>query len=234
MRARPLWIALTLFALGGAVAGCSGPKPGPKPPEPEPPKVTEPQPPPPPAVIRGPHGVEIAEADGLVFAYLEVEGIPYAEMGDEIARAARLLEEQGIRPEGFSRTVYLDDPRAVDTASYHYRVGFPVPRTALPRKPLRREVIEPRLIARARHQGDYDEAYQLEYYERIPAALKDFGYDVVGPITEIYCYPLVQQDPAKWVTEVWYPVRKRAAEAATPEKTPERTAPAGTSEKGNR
>jgi effector-binding domain-containing protein len=155
-------------------------------------------------------------------------------MGEEIARVARLLEEQGIQPDGFSRTVYLDDPRAVDTPSYRYRVGFPVPRTSLPRKPLQREVIEPRLIARVRHEGDYDEAYQLKYYERIPAALKDFGYDLEGPITEIYCYPVVQQDPAKWVTELWYPVRKRTAEAASPDQTPERAAPPGTSGSGTR
>ncbi|MBN2490557.1 MAG: GyrI-like domain-containing protein [Planctomycetes bacterium] len=212
MRARMIGRVLAAALAGAAAVSCSGPVPSPEPAAPRPPAVAAPAPATP-AVRRGPEGTEILETEALVLAYLEVEGIPYTEMGEGIARVARLLEEQGIPAEGFSRTVYLDDPRAVDTAAYRYRVGFPVARTALPRKPLQREVLEPRLIARARHEGDYDEAYQLRFYERIPAALRAAGYDVVGPITEVYGYPLAQDDPQQWVTEVWYPVRERTAAA---------------------
>ncbi len=205
-------IIVLTAALSVALTACTGSRP--EPPKPDSttpsavksPEKTEPDPP---RIVRGPHDIEIFESSEMVLAYLEIEGIPYAEMGDEIARVARLLEKQDIRPQGFSRTLYLDDPRDVDTSRYHYRVGFPVAGTDLPRKPLRCMTLPARLVARAQHRGDYDEAYQVRFYEEIPAILEGMGYVLSGSICEIYRYPVVEKDPKAWLTELWYPVKKK-------------------------
>lgn len=162
-------------------------------------------------VARGPEGTEIVPAEAWVYAYLECEGIPYAEMGDAIVRSRSLLEQQKIEPAGACRSVYLDDPAEVDAARMRFRVGFPITGDALPQKPLRRAQMEAVLTARILHRGDYDEAFQLRCYERIPAALRKAGYESAGPIIEIYRYPADETDPAKWVTEVRYPVKKKGA-----------------------
>jgi len=211
MKNRLIQTALIVALLWVGLAACSGPPPQPSPdPKPVPEKKQEVKPAPEkPRVVRGPFGIEIFRNTEVVMACLEVEGIPYSEMGDEIGRVARLLEKQGIKPRGFSRTIYLDDPRDVDSSRYHYRVGFPVASTALPRKPLERCVMPSSLTARVLHKGDFDEAFQVRFYEEIPAALKKMGYTQTGPVCEIYRFPVVEEDPTRWITEIWYPVAKK-------------------------
>jgi len=216
------------MAVGGILiwlaAGCAGSPPPStppgappeqKPPEQKPPeqmptaKPAEAPAPVRPATEPGQDVIEICQSREVVLAYLEVEGKPYAHMGDEIDRARRLLAEQGIRPMGFSRTIYLEDPRAIDSQSCRYRVAFPVSRIAAPREPLRRLALPPQLFARALHNGDYDEAFRARYYEQIPRLLESTGYTIQGPIIEIYRYPLVEHNPKNWVTELWYPVQPK-------------------------
>lgn len=219
LKPRTSRIIFLTAALSTVLTACTGSRPEPPRPDSTPPSVVkapEKSESKKPRTVRGPHGIEIFESSDVVLAYLEIEGIPYAEMGDEIARVARLLEKQGIRPQGFSRTLYLDDPRDVDTSRYHYRVGFPVAGTDLPRKPLRCMTLPARLVARAQHRGDYDEAYQVRFYEEIPAHLSRMGYVLAGSICEIYRYPVVEKNPEAWLTEVWYPVEKKPQTPAKP------------------
>jgi len=194
-------------------AGCSGPNPPPKPPPPiattgvkKPEKKSVP---PRKKVERGPYGVEFFDSVQLVLAYLDVEGIPYVRTGDEIERIRRLLREQGIVPIGFPCVIYLDDPRTVDTPSYRYRVASPVPPTAFPRKPLHRGILEAQRFARVVYEGDYDESYQVRHFEEIPRALEKMDYTVHGPILEVYHFSAAERNPENWVTEVWYPVKKK-------------------------
>jgi len=165
-----------------------------------------------PAARSGQDVLEICQSREVVLAYLEVEGKPYAHMGDAIDRARRLLARQGVRAMGFSRTIYLDDPRATDAAGLRYRVAFPISRIARPQEPLRRLALPPQLFARALHKGGYDEAFRARYYEQIPDLLEKAGYSIHGPIIEIYRYPLVERNPENWVTELWYPVKQEEVE----------------------
>jgi len=215
-----LIVVLIGGALLGGGAGCSGSN---APPTPAPPITTagvkkpeKKSAPPRRAIERGPYGVEFFRSVDLVFAYLDVEGIPYVRTGEEIDRVRRLLREQGIVSIGFPCTIYLDAPRAVATTSYHYRVASPVPATALPRKPLRRGTLAAQWFARAVHQGDYDEAYQVRHFAEIPRALEKLDYTIHGPVLEVYRYPTTESNPEKWVTEVWYPVKKKKKGAEGP------------------
>jgi DNA gyrase inhibitor GyrI len=199
-------------------AGCSGPNPPPKPPPPvaatgvkKPERKSVP---PPKEIKRGPYGVEFFNGVQLVLAYQDVEGIPYVRTRDEIVRIRRLLREQGIVPIGFPFAIYLDDPRTVDPTSYRYRVASPVPPTAFPRKPLHRGILEAQRFARVVYEGDYDESYQVRHFEEIPRALEKMDYTVHGPILEVYRYSAAERNPENWVTEVWYPVKKKRKKGA--------------------
>lgn len=67
----------------------------------------------------------------------------------------------------------------------------------------------------ALHRGDYDEAFQLRCYEKIPAALEKAGFTSAGAILEIYRYSPEETDVAKWVTEIRYPITKKGVPAPT-------------------
>ena len=219
-----VWIGIGLW-----LGACSNQAPAPPRPEPRPPRVETPAvkaEPVEPSTVKGPHGIEIFESPEWAFACHEVKGIPYAHMGDEIEAVKKQLEEQGIEPAGFSRTQYLDDPREVDASGYRYRVGFPVASDALIRRPMQRRVIPAQLMARVRHHGRYDEDFQVRFYEEIPQALKKMGYEIHGPILEIYEYPVVEKDPKNWVTELRYPVVKPEPPKAEPTKKPVEPGPA--------
>ena len=181
---------------------------------PEPAKPAEPLKP---RALRGPHGIEIAPIASEVLAVLDVQGIPYTGMTDEIVRARRLLDSQGIETDAWARSIYVDDPSLVDGADYRFRVAIPVARDAYPRPPLRRVVREPAVIARVVHRGDFDDSYQIRCYETVPSRDSEDGFRDHRsgrgsvPLLGVGCGP-----PPEWETEVRYPVARMPKAKAKP------------------
>lgn len=129
--------------------------------------------------------VEISERGPYRYAYLEAEG-PYSKLGTKRGEVDGLLRGQGIEP-GSSIAIIFDDPRSPETDKHRARTGFIIDEHAIPKEPLKTDVLPKRKVVSASIEAHPAFAYGKTY-----SALLEFTkqHDMVLHLPTVELYDL--------------------------------------------
>mgnify|MGYP006278608779 CR=1 FL=1 len=139
----------------------------------------------------------IAIYDTLYFSSIsESMGIIYGEL-------MGFIEARNLTTDGMPFTIYYDyNPEEGYTAA---RAGIPVLEETNGRGRIESIKLGPSNVVKAIHKGAYENLGKT--YEAIDEYIAEFNKQVVGAPWEVYVTdPMAEQDTARWVTHVFYPV----------------------------
>ena len=112
--------------------------------------------------------VEVAERGGYRYAYLDTQGV-YSKLTSKQKEVLFELKQQGINP-GVQVTLMLSDPRITPHDQLQARTGFMISADAMPKAPLKTDIIPVRQVAVA-----HIKAHPLFAYGKTYSALLDFA-----------------------------------------------------------
>ena len=150
-------------------------------------------------------GVEIREIDPMTVLCLERRG-PLSELPSAFADLWAALAAADLQPAGPFTTTYLDAETPFDPSDVSYKVCVAVPPgEADVDLPAYVETWPPCRVAVYIHHGPYADLRMA--YEILVRWVSDNGYIITGPPREIYLTgPHSTDDPARYVTEIHFPV----------------------------
>jgi len=146
---------------------------------------------------------KIKTTEKLKFAYLENRG-PYWAMAPLFGQVAQYGMEKGVT--GKLMGIYYDNPALVPAESLRSEIGISVPEDFEPEPPFKVKELPPQEVVFAVLKGPYDQI--AEEYDRIMAWVQEKGYEIVGPVTEIYLKGGEGVPESEFLTEVQFPIAK--------------------------
>jgi effector-binding domain-containing protein len=157
---------------------------------------------------------------------------PYADFEVTMERLIRYYEEKGIEPQGEIIGVFFDDPMEIEPDKTTYEVRVPVPEGTEAEAPFVVMKTETAQHAMVRFVGPYDKI--RDHIAKLYVWIDDNGYEVDGPIWEIYLeHAGTGVPPAQYDTEIHVPVRPMEMMEVPEEGTPEEGTPEeGAAEEG--
>jgi AraC family transcriptional regulator len=147
--------------------------------------------------------IRMKNTDAMTLVYLDYTG-PYDRMGDVFARVGEYAAKKGLA--GDIVGIYFDDPTQVPAERLKARVGITVPQGTVPDSGFGVEEIPAQEVVYAIMKGPYDEI--AEEYPHIMQWAKEKGYQMTGPLMEVYLEAGPDVPPQQLVTEVRIPIRK--------------------------
>jgi AraC family transcriptional regulator len=147
--------------------------------------------------------IRIKNADVMTLVYLEHTG-PYDRMGDVFARVGEYAAHKRLT--GDIVGLYFDDPTQVPAERLTARVGITVPQGTVPDSGFGVEEIPAQEVVYAILKGPYEEI--AKEYPYMMQWAEEKGYQVSGPLMEIYLEAGPDVPPEQLVTEVRIPVKE--------------------------
>jgi AraC family transcriptional regulator len=147
--------------------------------------------------------IRVKNADAMTLVYLDYTG-PYDRMGDVFTQVGEYAAKKGLT--GDMVGLYFDDPTQVSAERLRARVGIAVPQGTVPDSGFGVEEIPAQEVVYAILKGPYDEV--AKEYPVMMQWAKEKGYQVSGPLTEIYLEAGPDVPPEQLVTEVRIPIKK--------------------------
>lgn len=147
--------------------------------------------------------IKVKTTEKLKFAYLENRG-PYWAMAPLFGQVGKYAVEKGIT--GKLMGIYYDDPALVPAESLRSEIGISVPEDFEPEPPFKVKELPPQKVVFAVLKGPYDQI--VEEYDRIMAWVQEKGYEIVGPVTEIYLKGGEGVAESEFLTEVQFRIAK--------------------------
>jgi AraC family transcriptional regulator len=147
--------------------------------------------------------IRVKNTDAMTLVYLEHIG-PYDRMGDVFARVGDYAAKKGLT--GDIVGIYFDDPTQVPAERLKARVGITVPQGTAPDSGFGVEEIPAQEVVYAIMKGPYDEI--AKEYPHIMEWTQERGYQMSGPLMEIYLEAGPDIPPEQLVTEVRIPIKK--------------------------
>ncbi|TAJ07721.1 MAG: GyrI-like domain-containing protein [Planctomycetota bacterium] len=138
------------------------------------------------------------------YVYVEHRG-DYRSIGDAFSSLLEALDAQQIAPTGPMFGLYYDDPSATPTAELRARACMPVAAGTSARGSLRFDVLPSTTVAYAVAAGAYSEVPRC--YPALLRYLTERGWQLAGPLREIYVNPEVALEGGELLTEVQAPWR---------------------------
>lgn len=146
----------------------------------------------------------IKTTERLKVVYVENVG-PYWEVGPVFGKVAGYAMDKKIQ--GRMLGIFYDDPSVVPAESLRCEIGIEVPEEFVPDSGYIIKEIEPHLVVYAILKGPYEEI--AKRYPEIKNWAEKKGYQVVGPVTEIYLKVGPEIPDTEFVTEVQFPVKEK-------------------------
>jgi AraC family transcriptional regulator len=147
--------------------------------------------------------IRVKNTDAMTLVYLDYTG-PYDRMGDVFARVGEYAATKGLS--GDIVGIYFDDPTQVPAERLRARVGITVPQGTVADSGFGVEEIPAQEVVYAILKGPYDEI--AKEYPHIMQWAKEKGYQVSGPLMEIYLEAGPEVPPEQLVTEVRIPIKE--------------------------
>ncbi|HEX7402209.1 MAG TPA: GyrI-like domain-containing protein [candidate division Zixibacteria bacterium] len=148
-----------------------------------------------------PYEILTKTSEVMTLLYFEHTG-PYDQIGATLNRLAEYAAKKGV--DGNMVGIYLDDPEAVRPESLRSEIGIVVPYGFMPDSGYGIQEIPARKVVYAILKGPYEEI--AKEYPYITEWMKEKGYKMSAPITEIYLEAGPNVPPVQLVTEVQFPV----------------------------
>lgn len=139
-------------------------------------------------------------------AYIECKG-SYLKIPDYIREVEMWALDKDLEMTGLVYGTYYNSPDDVPEDELIYEIGFSVAGEVKDEGKIKVKTIPEHTVVAALHEGPYTEVgpviqYVAEY------AIKN-GYEIVGPITEVYLNDPNELDESELLTEVQFPVMKK-------------------------
>ena len=151
--------------------------------------------------------VKIEDMKPQPAAVVEYE-TPVEEMGQQMgavfAEVMTAVQRAGAQPAGMPFSMYLD-MTPDERGNWHVVSGIPVSRPFEGAGRVKLGELPGGKVAVATHVGPYDRLH--ETYEKLDEWVREHKMKPAGPMWEIYMTdPMAEPDPAKWRTDIYYPV----------------------------
>lgn len=138
-------------------------------------------------------------------AYIPYTG-SYQKIPEHIQEVGQLVMEKELEMTGMVYGTYFNSPEDVPEEQLQYEIGFSVNEDFQQVDKLGFKEIPEHTVIAAMHQGAYTEVGPV-IHAVVDYAVKN-GYDIVGPITEVYLNDPSQVPESELLTEVRIPVIK--------------------------
>jgi len=138
-------------------------------------------------------------------AYIPYTG-SYQKIPEHIQEVGQLVMEKDMEMTGMVYGTYFNSPEDVPEEQLQYEIGFSVNEDFQQIDKLGFKEIPEHTVIAAMHQGAYTEVGPV-IHAVVDYAVKN-GYDIVGPITEVYLNDPSQVPESELLTEVRIPVIK--------------------------
>jgi len=153
---------------------------------------------------KGDEEFKIKTTERLKMVYFENIG-PYWELGPAFGKLGAYAMSKGI--EGKVLGVFYDDPSKMPEESLRCEIGMEVSEDFLPDSGYMVKELKPHLVAYAILKGPYAEIAQR--YPEIKSWAVKKGYQIVGPVTEIYIKAGPGIPESELLTEVQFPIKEK-------------------------
>ncbi len=139
-------------------------------------------------------------------AYAQYKG-SYNKIPDHIQEVAQLVTDDGLKLTGMVYGSYFNSPEEVPEEQLEYEIGFSFDGDLkLQEGKLGFKEIPEHSVLAAIHKGPYTNVGPV-IHAIAQYAVKN-GYDIVGPVTEVYLNSPNEVSPEDLMTEVRFPVIK--------------------------
>ena len=156
-----------------------------------------------PAEEKKPYDIRVKTAEKMTLFCLEHTG-PYDRMGEVFARLGEYAARKGLT--GDVVGIYFDDPTQVPAEQLKALVGMVVPDGTMPDSGFKLQEIPAQEVVYAILKGPYEEI--AKEYPYMMEWAKTKGYQVNGPLMEIYLEAGPDVSPEQLVTEVRIPIKE--------------------------
>ncbi|UTB31490.1 MAG: GyrI-like domain-containing protein [Methanobacterium sp. ERen5] len=139
-------------------------------------------------------------------AYAQYKG-SYSKIPDHLQELGQLVIDDGLKMTGMVYGAYFNSPEEVPENELEYELGFSFDGDLkLQEGMLGFKEIPEHTVLSAIHKGPYNEVGPV--IQAIAKYADGNGYDIVGPVTEVYLNDPNEVSPEEFLTEVRFPVIK--------------------------
>jgi effector-binding domain-containing protein len=135
----------------------------------------------------------------------------FAEIPSAMDRLHTWAKEKDYTMVGPPVGIYFDDPNRVPEDSLRWEIEWPIAEDVGETEPsdgIGVREVEPMLVAATYHKGPYDEV--AKSYMALFGWMAQNGYEVAGPVREVYWSDPEKSAEEELVSEIQIPVKKKA------------------------
>ncbi len=160
--------------------------------------------------MTAPIQVTVKETEPMLAAFIAMKG-PYGQMSDGFGKLYGWIAEKGYVPAGPPSGLFFNAPGQVPEDQLLWEIRSPIAGNVPPNGPDEHGLGVKRLdgaqVVSAIHKGPFDEV--AETYAALAAWIAENGYEIIGPVEEVYLSDPQTVPPSELLTEIRFPVRKR-------------------------
>ena len=138
-------------------------------------------------------------------AYIRHKG-SYDKIPELMQEVGEWLSEKNLQMTGRVYGTYFNSPEDTPTENLQYEIGFSFEGTTMPEGKIGIKEVPEHTVLTAMHKGPYTEIGPV-IHAVADYAVKN-GYDIVGPVTEVYLNSPLEVPESELLTEVQFPVIK--------------------------
>ena len=138
-------------------------------------------------------------------AFMRYRG-SYDNIPELIAEVVQWLMDKNLNMTGMIYGAYFNSPEDVPPEELRYEIGASFEGSAQDEGKVMIKIIPEHTVIAAMHKGPYTEVGPVIHGLAEYAA--ENGYDIIGPVTEVYLNNPNEVDPEELLTEVQFPVIK--------------------------
>jgi AraC family transcriptional regulator len=138
-------------------------------------------------------------------AYTPCRG-SYDKIPEYMQEVGKWVMEKGLKMTGLVYGTYLNSPEDTDEENLQYEIGFGFEGEVMLDPEMGVKEIPEHSVLAAMHKGPYTEVGPVIH--AIANYAVENGYDIVGPVTEVYLNDPMEVDESELLTEVQFPVIK--------------------------
>jgi len=149
--------------------------------------------------------VEEKRMEEVQVAFMRYRG-SYDKIPELIAEVVQWVTDKGLNMTGMIYGAYFNSPEDVPPEELRYEIGASFEGSAQDEEKLMVKIIPEHTVIAAMHKGPYTEVGPVIH--RLAEYAAENGYDIIGPVTEVYLNNPNEVEPDELLTEVQFPVIK--------------------------
>lgn len=149
--------------------------------------------------------VEEKRIEDTQVAFMRYRG-GYDKIPELIAEVVQWVTDKGLNMTGMIYGAYFNSPEDVPPEKLRYEIGASFEGSANDEGNVMVKIIPEHTVIAALHKGPYTEVGPVIH--GLAGYADKNGYDIIGPVTEVYLNNPNETNPSELLTEVRFPVIK--------------------------